>query len=127
MFKSLGFYTMLLTCYIQTDLQQADQLEGHDLPSNVFRAVVENASHLYGEGNTDLIEEICSNDTLANVIYNFLIFFFFLSSVPLCTTKSVCCRNSWKCYSVTYIYDANQSPGHPMTNHKSCIGSLSIL
>ncbi|RWR92402.1 large proline-rich protein bag6-B [Cinnamomum micranthum f. kanehirae] len=50
----------------QTDLRQADQLEGHDLPSNVFRAVVENASHLYGEGNTDLIEEICSNDTLAN-------------------------------------------------------------
>lgn len=69
--KFLGFDTLLSTCYIQTELQQADQLEGHDLPGNVFRAVVENASHLYGEGNADLIEEICSNDTLANVIYIF--------------------------------------------------------
>ncbi|XP_058090736.1 ubiquitin-like domain-containing protein CIP73 isoform X2 [Magnolia sinica] len=50
------------------DLQEAvERIEGHDSPVDLFRTVVQNAGRLYGENaSADLVEEICSNSTLAN-------------------------------------------------------------
>lgn len=43
-----------------------EQLEGHAPPNDVFRAVLENATHQYDDVNADFIEEICNDNTLAN-------------------------------------------------------------
>ncbi|KAL6011838.1 hypothetical protein ACLOJK_002304 [Asimina triloba] len=51
------------------DLHQAvERIESHESPTNLFRTVVQTAGHLYGDGNAseDLVEELCSNSTLAN-------------------------------------------------------------
>ncbi|XP_077248454.1 ubiquitin-like superfamily protein isoform X2 [Tasmannia lanceolata] len=53
----------------QIDVHEiAQSIEHHESPDTVFRMVVENASHLYGEGTTteNLVEQICSSDSLAN-------------------------------------------------------------
>ncbi|OVA16024.1 Ubiquitin domain [Macleaya cordata] len=53
----------------KVDLRQAaERIERHDPPGDVFRSVVETAARLYGEGNCaeELVDEICSNEDLAN-------------------------------------------------------------
>ncbi|KAK7283777.1 hypothetical protein RIF29_13523 [Crotalaria pallida] len=54
---------------LQLDLQPVvERIEHLSPPSDVFRAVAENAAHVSGNGNVpnDLLEELCSNESLAS-------------------------------------------------------------
>lgn len=61
---------MTVSFFLQPDLQPvAERIDRLSPPTDVFRAVAENAVQLSGSGSAaaDLLDELCCNESLASV------------------------------------------------------------